>query len=359
MISEATIEEVTTFTPTPVQQQVFSLSCLSNRTQSQLETNLQAWEPQIGAWQVVWGPCYAFPPGVLFKANTMYVAQAVGSAQPTFVVAIAGTNPRSSYDWLTEDLNITPTAWPFAPNAGQVTTGDSLGLENLLKMTYEGRTLQQFLSTLPDKSNSSITFTGNSLGGALSPMLALALMDPASTLNTENADVSIGNWAEVSLMAVAGPSMGDATFVSYFNTALAKASCQFIWNANDIVPHAWNAQTMMELTSPANIYGLTLDPSQPLAKKLAYEQQQAATDSYMQFEPAPAFAGMLQPYTSTNSQGTWTPESQFLAQALYQHTIAYVTAFDCSWITPAVPDLCTDPQGAAELLSILNVFLGQ
>jgi hypothetical protein len=352
MISEATAVQTTTFTPTYVQKQVFSLSCISNRTQDQMEADLQAWEPNIGSWNIVWGPCYTYPSTLSFKANVMFVAQAVGAVQPTYVVAIAGTLPLSDYDWMTEDLNINPLSWPYASNAGQVTIGDNDGLTNLLAMVYEGQTLQQFLSALPDKSSTSITFTGASLGGALSPMLTLALMDPASTLNTNTQnDVSLGNWAEVSLLAMAGPSMGDGTFVSYFNTVLAKASLEFIWNANDIVPHAWNAKTMMELTSPTNIYGLTLDPTQCLTMSLAQKQKQAATYSYTQFEPTPAFTGPIQPYLVAS---TWTPESQFLAQALYQHTIAYVNAFDCSWITPAVPDLCNDPAEANFLLSILN-----
>jgi hypothetical protein len=173
-------------------------------------------------------------------------------------------------------------------------------------------------------------------------------------LNTAN-DVSIGNWGEVSLLAVAGPSMGDVAFVSYFNTTLAKASRQFIWNANDIVPHSWNANTMMELTSPANIYGLSLAPRGLLAKRIAYEQQQAAQYSYTQFEPNPAFAGPLQPYTSAVSHGLWFPESKFLSQALYQHTIAYINAFDCSWITVSY-DPCADPKLGAELAATVDAY---
>jgi hypothetical protein len=322
-----------------------------------MASDLQKWAPAIKSWNIVWGPSYTSPPaGYTNNVNAMLVAQAVNAAQPTYVIAIAGTLPASRYDWLTEDMDITPLAWRYAPNAGNVTTGDNDGLMNLLALTYEGQTLQQFLSGLPDKSSTSITFTGASLGGALSPMLALALMDPASNLNAQN-DVSLGNWGEVSLLAVAGPSIGDAAFVSYFNTVLAKASCQFIWNAHDVVPHAWNAQTMMALTSPANIYGLTLDPGSLLAQKLASEQQQAAQQSYIQFEPTPAFAGALQPYQG--APALWNPESQFLAQTLYQHTLAYLTAFGCNWITPAVGDYCNEPLLAEGLLLALNKLLSQ
>lgn len=360
MASSATVTEISTFTPTAAQRQVFTLACFSGRASVPnypLQEQLNALEAEIGAWNVVWGPCNTFP---LFSLesnppadNTMYVAQAANTAQPTFVVAIAGTNPASVFDWLLEDLDIDSREWPYA-SAGQVTTGDNSGLSNLLNMKSGGQTLQEFLFSIPDKANASLTFTGQSLGGALSPMLTLALMDPASTLNRQN-DVSIGNWGEVSLLALAGPSIGDSSFVQYFETTLAAASCAFIWNANDIVPHAWNAATMMELTSPSNIYGLALDPTQCLAKQLARRQNAAAAHDYTQFEATPAFAGQLQPYTTTVSQGQWTPESEFLAQALYQHTIAYLDAFDCPTLPPPnVPDLCGDPQTAAKLLAIVN-----
>lgn len=345
------------FTPTAAQQQVFTLSCLSGLAAQRphakgfLQEQLQALESVIGTWNVVWGPCFTPPlPDVLIPRNTMYAAQNAGGDQ--IVVAIAGTDPESLYDWLREDLDITPIAWPYASNAGEVTTGDNNGLTNLLQMKSGKHTLQEFLSNIPNKSAVSLTFTGHSLGGALSPMLALALMDPASTL-TEESDVSIGNWAEVSLLATAGPSIGDAAFLSYFNSTLADASCTFIWNANDIVPHAWNKATLMELTSPANIYDLTLDPTQCLAKQLALKQSMAAACNYTVFEPTPAFAGPIQPYTLTGS-GTWSPESQFLAQALYQHTSAYRFAFECNDWFVMPPNPCTNPKEANTLLEMVN-----
>ena len=359
MISEATVNEVTLFTPTEVQQQVFTLSWLSGvaangqLNQVELQTQLDGVAAHIGAWNVVWGPQITTDSGTV--DNSMFVAQAVDAAQPTFVVAIAGTNPLSLYDWFSEDLDITPMNWPYASGAGQVTTGDSTGLANLLGMEYNGKTLQEFLSAIPDKSSVSLTFTGHSLGGALAPMLTLALMDPASTLNATN-DVNIGNWAEVSLLATAGPSIGDSTFLQYFNATLANASCTFIWNGNDIVPHSWNKSTMMELTSPTNIYNLTLEPTQCLSILIARQQANANACNYMQFEPTPAFSGSLQPYTSPAfSIIPWTPESKFLAQAVYQHVNAYATAFNCTgWIQPKGGDTCAEPGVAALLAAVVN-----
>jgi hypothetical protein len=346
---------MTQFTPTEVQQQVFTLSWFSNvavtekLSQASLQAQLQDLKTNIGAWNVVWGPQNTPSDGSNI-VNSMFVAQAADAAQPTFVVAIAGTNPKSQFDWLTEDLDITPTGWKYGLGAGQVTTGDYTGLINLLAMTDEGQTLQEFLAGIPDKSNTSLTFTGLSLGGALAPMLTLALMDPASSLNTTN-DISIGKWGEVSLLALAGPSIGDATFVQYFNSALSAASCAFIWNAIDIVPHAWNKVTMMELTSPTNIYNLPLVSSSCLAVQIAQKQTNAAACNYTQFEQIPAFSGALEPYTPSSSV-LWTPGSQFLAQAVYQHTNAYVIAFNCTWLQPQ--NVCAEPVVAVSLLAAVD-----
>lgn len=363
MSSEAAVNEDMQFTPTEAQQQVFTLSSFINKASKtqmnpgELQALINGVATNIGPWQVVWGPQYTFPsnsgsagsPPVV--DNAMFVAQAVDAAQPMYVVAIAGTIPQSIYDWFSEDLNITPMDWPYA-SAGQVTTGDATGLANLLSMSStsgsHSQTLQEFLESIPDKSGASLTFTGHSLGGALAPMLTLALMDPASSLNSTN-DVSIGNWGEVSLLATAGPSFGDSTFVQYFNTVLTDASCTFIWNGNDIVPHAWNKGTMMELTSPNNIYDLDLESGACLATQIAQYQTKAATYDYTQFEQTPAFFGPLQPYTGIG----WLPGSQFLAQAVYQHINAYSIAFNCSWIQDPA-SVCNEPLVAGLLLADIN-----
>jgi hypothetical protein len=352
------------FTPTEVQQQVFTLSSFINKASKtqmnpgQLQALIDSVAANIGPWNVAWGPQYTFPsnsgstdnPQVV--DNAMFVAQAVGTAQPTYVVAIAGTIPQSIFDWASEDLNIQPMDWPYS-SAGQVTTGDATGLANLLSMSSTSgsntsQTLQEFLGSIPDKSGASLTFTGHSLGGALAPMLTLALMDPASSLNSTN-DVSVGSWGEVSLLATAGPSIGDSTFVQYFNTVLADASCTFIWNGNDIVPHAWNKGTMMELTLPSNIYNLDLESGACLATQIAQYQTKAATYDYTQFEQTPAFFGPLQPYTGFG----WLPGSKFLAQAVYQHINAYSIAFNCSWIQDPA-SVCNEPLVAGLLLADID-----
>lgn len=358
------------FTPTAQQQQVFSLSWLSNTaatkklSRTDLQSDINAIKSDIGNWLVVWGPSYSYPDSDTSKPvdNAMFVAQALDKNDnplPLYVVAIAGTNKSSVYDWFSEDLDMTPINWPYVPTPPQtmqVTTGDNLGLSTLLALTSDTATapsvtLQQFLASLQNKNTISLWFTGHSLGGALAPLMTLALMDPNSTLNTSN-NVSLNEWASVSLLATAGPSIGDSNFVSYFQSTLGTtgSASSFIWNANDIVPHAWNEATLMQLTSPQNIYNLTLDPSKCLAKTLQNMQQKAKPYSYTQFQSVPAFTGPLQSYT--RGLTPWTPESEFLAQAAYQHINAYVTAFQCTWFSPA--NICQDPGDAWLALEAFN-----
>lgn len=366
------------FKPTAQQQQVFSLSWLSNAaagkklTTVELQNDINTIKGNIGNWMVVWGPAYQFPADSHGNPDTskpvenaMFVAQALDAGNnplPQYVIAIAGTNKMSVFDWFSEDLDVTPVNWPYVsnpPQPMQITTGDNLGLSMLLKLTSNtpttpNITLQQFLAGLPNKSGISLSFTGHSLGGALSPLMTLALMDPNSTLNQSD-NVSLNQWASVSLLATAGPSIGDQNFVKYFGSTLGNtgSASSFIWNANDIVPHAWNAGTMQQLTSPNNIYNLTLDPSKCLAKVLQNLQQKAAQYTYTQFQPAPAFTGTLQPYDTRYKIVPWSPESKFLAQAAYQHINAYVEAFQCTWFTAA--SLCNDPGYAQLALDAFNL----
>jgi hypothetical protein len=357
------------------QQQVFTLSWLVNGAAihkwnaADLNTQLQnTYKQYIGGWEIVWGPYLYFPNGNTGGpvGNAMFVAQGTDSDNSnTYVVAVAGTNESSVYDWFTEDLDVTPLDWPYATDASvgtmQVTTGDNVGLSNLLAMTSITSssptvpvTLQAFLHGVAG-SGADLWITGHSLGGALAPMLTLALMDPNSTLNAQN-NVSIGNWGQVSLLATAGPSMGNQAFVTYFNQTLSAASLTFIWNGHDIVPHAWNAASMQALTTPTNIFDLDLDPSSCLAKALARLQGTASQNSYVMFDTNPGFTCDLQPYTKPKfALIGWNPQSQFLAQAAFQHINAYVEHFGCTWFTPS--SLLGDPGTAYTVLSLVNANL--
>lgn len=355
------------FSPSPIQQQVFTLSWLasqapagySQETGTTPPTNPTPWKrdglqaaidhlkPKIPSWnwKVVWGPNYA-PDLFGGPANTMFIAQQLDSGnnpEPVYVVAIAGTNSDSLFDQV-EDLEIDPTDWKVQGDDGlgaQVTRGDFDGVKNLLAMEWNvidflDNNVRAFLKGIPDQSKTTLWFTGHSMGGAVAPMLMLALMDPASILDTS--ETKLGRWKQVNLLATAGPSIGNASFVRHFNQVFSagNATTTFVWNANDVVPHAWAPATMNELTG---FYGIDLPSGDCVGDLIKSEQKKANAQSYVQFEPNPAFAYPLQSYAGNNA---WTADSQFMAQLGYQHLNAYVQQFKCTWFT--LPNPCDAPK---------------
>ena len=372
------------FSPSPIQQQVFTLSWLSSQAptgqsgetdpnpsdktgpwnRDELQTAIDNLKKRISSWnwKVVWGPNYTLA-DLLVPANAMFIAQQLdekGNPLPVYVVAIAGTNASSFFD-LAEDLDIDPADWKVVGDdslQAKVTKGDLNGLGNLLGMDLLFFRVNDFLNLIPNKDQATLWFTGHSQGGALAPMLMLALMDPASSLDTRQSNLS--HWKQVNLLATAGPSIGNQAFVDHFTKVFSagNATTTFIWNANDVVPHAWNKDTMHQLTSPniheqqptsTNIYGVTFPDKSSVVPMIASEQQKAAQHSYVQFEPKPAFACPLRPHTdSKNTKVPWTGDSEFLAQLGYQHLNAYIQQFNCTWFS--LNNACDDPKGAQGLV---------
>ncbi|MFZ2403945.1 MAG: hypothetical protein WAW41_02335 [Methylobacter sp.] len=343
-------------------QQVMTLSWLANAaginkwTQTDLQNAIDGisgtyWSPGYD-WNVVWGPAYYEPKDSSKIGNTMFVAQ-----QGTwYVIAIAGTNPHSTFDWVQEDGDIAPTPWTYYTVAGNVTTGDNLGLTNLLTLTSPN-TLQAFLASLSDKETIQLTITGHSLGGALSPLLTMALMDPNSSASS---GINLSYWKQVTLLATAGPTPGDATFAAYVQNFVtnnpSQLTADFIWNSNDIVPHAWSltppkvkteTNTLQEL--PAIYPDVALPGDSCVSAAITSAINNATPYTYTQFDSIPGFTGQLQPYGGTElSKLLWGESSKYLAQADYQHTQAYIDNFACSsWFPPN--DICNKPDKAERL----------
>lgn len=362
--------------PLSTQQQVFTLSWLASQapqgnseekdtktpqsgtsspwSQAALQAAIDNLRTQIPAWnwKVVWGPNYAVDL-IGGPANTVYVAQQLDSVTndplPVYVVAIAGTNSKSVFDQV-EDLSINSIDWMANSQdatGAQVTQGDMDGLKNLLGM-LDLKTVSNILGFLSfninNKSSTTLWFTGHSMGGALAPMLMLALMDPNSVLNTSMANLS--HWQKVNLLATAGPSVGNAAYNDYFNRVLGAGNVTtlFVWNGNDTVPHAWDARTMNALMDPTTFetfYNITFPapPTQDCVRDLLLdEQQKAAAQKYVQIAPTVAFTQPLQPYAPSD---TWTPDAQFMAQLGYQHLNAYIQHFQCTWFS--LQDPCAIP----------------
>ncbi len=285
-------------TPQYTQQQIiFALNSIANApsgrhgTVEQLQSYAQnvikqvfanaEVEKLIGQWELVWGTQVFQASHSTVADNAMYVAQ--NKTSPTeFVVAISGTNPISAYGWIIEDAKLLPTVpWPYSKPgqpAGSISSGTNTGLKVLMNtLTDEGQSLSNYLQHQVEKSSDpiSITVTGHSLGGALSPAVALALLD---SQGVESGWDPKGT-AEISVQPSAGPTPGDEAWRNYYDDSLATKTTR-LWNKIDIVPHAWQLSMLAEIPTlytpeiPENLLIEKLVELAEINSKLAGNMQQ-------------------------------------------------------------------------------------
>jgi hypothetical protein len=278
-------------------------------------------------WQVVWGPAISSSvkksgtsePNSFVTDNTMYVARGtdLATGKSMYVVSIAGTNAVSRKGAFSEDFNVfTEKEWQ-APNSGKISAGSALGLDILNSMAdpVNGKTLIQFLSTLKDAGPVQVAFTGHSLGGALSPLMALKFIEYKQQMGYTNIDVSV--------YPIAGPTPGDKAFALYAAEQFG-AGYHSVINTNDIVVYSWQKDMFAKIPSlykhappfnPGGKKGFTL----PLKEQLAFDAIKLVIDSktYQRIAPEREFVFQGKPNTYPNGSGS------FFEEAKYQHVMAY------------------------------------
>lgn len=312
-------------------QQTFMLSMASNlatgklgtaeELQAALAQAIQAFlaDPAIAAempgWSVSWGPC-------VWQAEHSRAcdqAMVVFTNGATDVVAVAGTNITSWYDWLVEDGGVAtkrPVRWPGAPAGTWISEGTMLGLESLLGMPFppfQGPSLADFLRGRagPDRS---LIITGHSLAGALSPALALQLFTAGGLDRTA--------WQSVRVYPTAGYSPGNEPFAAFFAGLFPRQPAEggtsyevwnaLVWNRLDVVPRAWELATM---TSLPILYGYTLDWlafSEVLLLQLGANRLSG-----------PDYRQLQAQALSSEVSGTVRTLLDYLMQMAYQHGEAY------------------------------------
>jgi hypothetical protein len=285
-------------------QQIFAACLVSNAAKQQTGTQAYLQEylyDQLvtllkkytgDKWQIGWGP-------VVWKENPDDTTDGIGNAcfvarnkalkfedgdtYDTYVVSIATT--ASMYDWISENIAVNYVvdfnAWvsggidkPPKKQRGNdegvfIAYGTAIGVHKLVTepvpsgLTGVGTgTLIPFLASIPSKGT-KVIFTGFSLGGAISPPLALATRQAGLFNKFRKQDVLV--------YALAAPTPGNQPFSKSF-------AAQFpfydgpgyrCWNANivnslDAVPQAWC--TKRELSPKQNIENIpSIWGSPPLA----------------------------------------------------------------------------------------------
>jgi Lipase (class 3) len=265
-------------------------------------------------WKIVWGPAiFSFPINIHGRHidNTVFVAR--NGSTNDYVIAIAGTDPVSAADWIFEDFLVATTVpWfleiSYEPRP-RISLGTFNGLTILLNIAPpcdlpgNGMKLVKFLHTLTRQGPVNLYTTGHSLGGALAPSLTLAL-DDLRLLWDLRGDATFYPFA------FAGPTPGDANFAAYFNQKFPQG-LQRVWNALDIVPHAWDTMHLEELPT---IYGQSL-PAVADAVKLILRFIEPIGYTPLNGEAA-TFSGPQQNPSITTLEA-------YLKEAGWQHVTAY------------------------------------
>ncbi|MBV8517178.1 MAG: hypothetical protein JO197_07205 [Acidobacteria bacterium] len=295
-----------------------SVGDLRESLEQQLTEALQSstFTQYIGRWDVVWGP--QITKGSIFSDeadNAMYVARSAETND--HVVAIAGTNPGSLFDAAIEDLAV-GTVVGFGGLAGaEISKGTQTGIIALQNMTdpRTTQTLRNFLDELPP-TNANLIFTGHSLGGALSPAIALDLVV------SQGLDTS--KFKNVYVYPSAGPTPGNDAFMQLFTkTFPAVGDNPFnAWNQNvrntlDAIPRAWAQLAELPALYPPLLGGRPVPCVQTLVNDLLTPALKGNTYTDLPFV---TFEGTFDGDVDVPAPGV---SCAWLRQMVYQHIEGY------------------------------------
>ena len=319
-------------------------------------------------WTQVWGPIVWANET---ETKTVHADNTMGCYYSfdlnLFVIAIAGTNPNSPYGWIDEDFAVgKKVSWESVTgvaNSGSISQGTLTGLNVLLSMKDPNHDNNDVLTAINNYAtkhsliNAEVAVAGHSLGGALSPTLALYMTDIAPVWDAG------GHITTISAYPTAGPTPGDQSFAAYYESQIRAGNIDYLsqYNPLDVVPKAWQQSTLAAIPSIYDAYIIPPTGSNPentmlgaLAAGLALHSYFKG-DNYTQIQPwtelvnppaqfdtiaddlikylvLPAskkneLPAILQPYFDYFQNFV-----RFAAQAIHQHTKAYrvlVQVTDC------------------------------
>ena len=265
-------------------------------------------EHQADKWTLAWGPAVYRFPIAKYDDNMMYVVRHVESSSELAIV-IRGTDPPALDDWLAEDFDVDDqVGWPAGDGDPKISKAISEGLHILVQKLEAPENLTTFLTNEARKAHPAgltLHVTGHSLGGALSPTLALWLHDNKSQWDPQGKAV-------ISVYPLAGPTPGNTAFANYYDSVLGNTTYR-LWNPFDVVPRAWNHESMGTM---ADLYE-PLTRANPIERGLIDGLRSLVKDrDYSQIDP-----------TQENLPGMANAnEKDWAAQAGWQHHCGYECA---------------------------------
>ncbi len=280
----------------------------------------------IGVWTRVWGPAIYQHDHSGVADNAMYVARGTdGNDNPVHVVAVAGTNAASRYDVHTENADVRTLApLPNDPSGPPIISqGTSFGVKHLESMAHPDHatgapemTLVQYLNGLCG-TGGTVIFTGHSLGGRLSPALAVDLV--------RHGGLRTGNFTEIYVYPTAGPTPGTGAFAALFRDAfplIATGSNSYqswnglVWNILDVIPHAWQESTLAQIPS---LYEPEIPSPACISTLAAHLGNHVLGRGYMQLQSCGPMPGAFHRFRPALSGSLCA----FVQQAYFQHIGAY------------------------------------
>lgn len=190
-----------------------------------------------GDWKLAWGPGIS---GIM--DNLVYVAVDSTSSPMSYAIVIRGTNAHSIDD-IVQDLqafHLVP--FTYGANGDSVARGSMRGLDSLLNTHDEvtGKSMEEFLQSLPNDGHKKMYVTGHSQGGALAPLMGYWFIKNSGLISR----------FDVEIYAFAGPSVSNQIFKTNFTNAIPSGgSFHMVANSLDLVPFFWARQDSLIINS--------------------------------------------------------------------------------------------------------------
>lgn len=262
--------------------------------------------------EIIWGPAIHKREIEIITESLMFMVKDLGRPSE-YTVVVRGTNPLSFLSWIIQDFDVvTLLPWAGDGDERRISRGTYKSLvihrdETIpaRKVPGAGTKIFDFIQDIVQKSRERVTFnfTGHSLGGLMSPTLALWIKEHLPEELAEKIDFHI--------FPFAGPTAGNRAFAEYADRSLT--SCRQYGNPLDIAVHAWNVESLKELQETYREY---FQESSLLRKLLESVCERVKDKGYTQMRdkkqvPAEMMTGIKNP----------------MVQAAFQHVFPYLKIF--------------------------------